>query len=79
MKFIRSLLRNSLLGAGVLFAASVAFSGTSHAVVFDLTADFCTGGCGTPPRVGDRASGRPTNGAFPLLPGRGSATEVPAA
>ena len=49
MKFIRSLLRNSLVGAGVLFAASVAFSGTSHAVVFDLTADFCTGGCGTPP------------------------------
>ena len=48
MKFIRSL-RNSLVGAGVLFAASVAFSGTSHAVSFDLTADFCTGGCGTPP------------------------------
>ena len=49
MKSIRSLLRNSLVGAGVLFAASVAFSGTSHAVLFDLTADFCTGGCGTPP------------------------------
>ena len=46
---IRSLLRNSLAGAGALFAASVAFSGTSHAVVFDLTSDFCTGGCGTPP------------------------------
>ena len=46
---IRSLLRNSLAGAGALFAASVAFSGTSHAVTFDLTSDFCGGGCGTPP------------------------------
>jgi hypothetical protein len=30
-------------------AATAAFPSASHAIVFDLTSDHCTGGCGTPP------------------------------
>ena len=45
---IRSLLRYSLAALAVV-AATAAFPSASHAIVFDLTSDHCTGGCGTPP------------------------------
>ena len=32
-----------------MIAATAAFPSASHAVVFDLTSDHCTGGCGTAP------------------------------
>ena len=38
-----------LLGAVALLAASIALPTAGNAVVFDLTGDHCTGGCGTPP------------------------------
>jgi hypothetical protein len=44
----RSLLRYTL-GALALVAAATAFPAASHALVFDLTSDHCSGGCGTPP------------------------------
>jgi hypothetical protein len=44
----RSLLRYSLAALAVV-AATAAFPSASHAIVFDLTSDHCTGGCGTPP------------------------------
>ena len=44
----RSLLRYSLAALAVI-AATAAFPGASHAIVFDLTSDHCTGGCGTAP------------------------------
>src|SRR5262245_6595391 len=36
-------------GVAALLAASVAFPSVSHAIIFDLTSDHCTGGCGTAP------------------------------
>jgi hypothetical protein len=45
---IRSLLRYSLAALAVV-AATAAFPSASHAIVFDLTSDHCTGGCGTAP------------------------------
>ena len=44
----RSLLRYSLAALAVV-AATAAFPSASHAILFDLTSDHCTGGCGTPP------------------------------
>ena len=44
----RSLLRYSLAALAVI-AATAAFPSASHAIVFDLTSDHCTGGCGTAP------------------------------
>jgi hypothetical protein len=44
----RPLLRYSLAALAVI-AATAAFSTAGHAVVFDLTSDHCTGGCGTAP------------------------------
>jgi hypothetical protein len=44
----RSLLRYSLAALAVV-AATAAFPSASHAIVFDLTSDHCTGGCGTAP------------------------------
>ena len=44
MKAVRVGLVLALLTVGLMFAASPA-----HAVVFQLTSDHCTGGCGTPP------------------------------
>jgi hypothetical protein len=41
-------LRNTL-GALALVAAAAAFPATSHAIIFELTDDHCTGTCGTPP------------------------------
>ena len=41
--------RTLLLGAVALLAASIALPTAGNAVVFDLTGDHCTGGCGTPP------------------------------
>ena len=43
-----SLLRYSLAALAVV-AATAAFPSASHAIVFDLTSDHCTGGCGTAP------------------------------
>src|SRR5215510_6214319 len=40
--------RVGLVGAA-LITASAAFPSVSHAIVFDLTSDHCTGGCGTAP------------------------------
>ena len=44
----RSLLRYSLAALAVV-AATAAFPSASHAIIFDLTSDHCTGGCGTAP------------------------------
>ena len=38
-----------LLGAVALLVSSIALPTAGNAVVFDLTGDHCTGGCGTPP------------------------------
>src|SRR5262245_59356578 len=43
-----SLLRYSLAALAVV-AATAAFPSASHAIIFDLTSDHCTGGCGTAP------------------------------
>jgi hypothetical protein len=43
-----SLLRYTL-GAFALVAAAAAFPSASHAILFDITSDHCTGGCGTAP------------------------------
>jgi hypothetical protein len=43
-----SLLRSSL-SALAFVAATAAFPSAGHAIVFDLTSDHCTGGCGTAP------------------------------
>jgi hypothetical protein len=45
---MNSLLRNAF-GAVALVAAATAFPAVSHAIVFDLTSDHCTGTCGAPP------------------------------
>jgi hypothetical protein len=42
-------IRSALKGAAALFAMSVAMTGVSYAITFDLTSDHCTGGCGTAP------------------------------
>ena len=39
----------ALNGVAALFAMSVAMTGVSYAITFDLTSDHCTGGCGTAP------------------------------
>jgi hypothetical protein len=44
----RPLLRYSLAALAAV-AATAAFPSASHAIVFDLTSDHCTGGCGTAP------------------------------
>jgi hypothetical protein len=44
-----SLLRRSVVGGFVLLAPSLALPTAGNAVVFDLTSDHCTGGCGTAP------------------------------
>jgi len=44
-----SLLRRSVLGAFALFAPSLVLPTAGHALVFNLTSDHCTGGCGTAP------------------------------
>ena len=44
----RSLLRYSLAALAVV-AATAAFPSASHAIIFDLTSDHCTGTCGTAP------------------------------
>ena len=43
-----SLFRYSLAALAVV-AATAAFPSASHALIFDLTSDHCTGGCGTAP------------------------------
>src|SRR5437660_7095767 len=40
------LLRSSVTAAGVLLATSIALPTAGHAIIFDLTSDHCTGGCG---------------------------------
>src|SRR5215475_7406050 len=42
-------MRSVLLSALALVAATAAFPSASHAIIFDLTSDHCTGGCGTAP------------------------------
>ena len=39
----------ALNGIAALFAMSMAMTGVSYAVTFDITSDHCTGGCGTAP------------------------------
>src|SRR5262245_19103736 len=39
----------ALFGAFAFVAATAAFPSAGHAIVFNLTSDHCTGGCGTPP------------------------------
>jgi len=39
----------ALNGVAAVFAMSMAMTGVSYAITFDLTSDHCTGGCGTAP------------------------------